>query len=263
MLSLAVAIEFAYFLPYALQLQVMAQFNLNNTQFSLVDTVHNVGAVCIILVPSLADRFEVTHVLLGTAVMSSAGCLLSLAGAWCSSFSLFLTGWAIFGASCNALLVAQDVYLSFYFLESITLVYALQAVAHGVGTALAFGTAALLNDLPTFVWSQLLGACVCTLVVPMTAFVHTKSHGRHTKVGHGMPSSTAQEMTTAAEGTNMLANDAAAEAYQSKAYPGVSAERVKQLLTDYTRQKYRLIYNAQRYFTWLACALTVLSDSTI
>ena len=120
-----------------------------------------------------------------------------------------------------------------------------------------------MNDLPTYVWSQLLGACVCTLVVPMTAFVHTKSHGRHTKVGHGMPSSTAQEMTTAADGTNMLANDAAAEAYQSKAYPGVSAERMKQLLVDYTRQKYRLIYNAQRYFTWLACALTVLSDSTI
>ena len=70
-------------------------------------------------------------------------------------------------------------------------------------------------------------------------------------------------MTTAADGTNMLANDAAAEAYQSKAYPGVSAERMKQLLVDYTRQKYRLIYNAQRYFTWLACALTVLSDSTI
>ena len=276
MLSLAVGIEFAYYLPYALQLQVMAQFgNLNNTQFSLIDTVHNIGAVCIILVPSLADRFEVTRVLLGPALASSAGCLLSFAGAWYSSFPVFLTGWAIFGASCNALLVAQDVYLSLYFLENITLVYALQAVAHGVGTALAFGTAFLMNDLP-FVSSQLLGAGVCTLVVPMAAFVHVKAHGR-AKVDHGMPSSTAQEMTRpfdtdakpAAADSNTLhlaANDAAAEAYQSgsnEAYPGVSAERMKQLLIDYTRPKYRLIYQAQRHFIWLSCALTVLSDSTI
>ena len=260
MLSLAVGIEFAYYLPYALQLQVMAQFgNLSNTQFSLIDTLHNIGAVCIILVPSLADRYEVTRVLLGTALVSSAGCLLSFAGAWCSSFPLFLTGWAIFGASCNALLVAQDVYLSLYFLKNITLVYALQAVAHGVGTALAFGTAFLLNDL-AFVWSQLLGAGVCTLVVPMAAFVHAKSRGR-AKIDHGMPLSTAQEM--AAEGNTMLANDAAAEAYQSAVYSGVSAERMKQLLIDYTRPKYRLIYNAQRHFIWLSCALTVLSDSTI
>ena len=62
MLFLAVGIEFAYYLPYALQLQVMAQFgNLSNTHYSLIDTLHNIGAVCIIVVPSLADRYEATR----------------------------------------------------------------------------------------------------------------------------------------------------------------------------------------------------------
>lgn len=266
-LSLAVAIEFAYYLPYAMQLQVMAQLHLNNAQFGLIDTVHNIGTVCIVLAPDLADRFEVTRVLGGTALASSVGCLISFVGAWLGSFWLFLLGWAVFGAACNALLVAQDVYLSQYFLDTITLVYALQAVAHGAGTALAFGAVYFLSELP-FVWVQFLGACVCTLVVPMTLVVHGRARSRadHDAKVTSLAASDEKSRGNDNDRLKLAQHDGAAEAFAAQAshrWPGVSEDRLKQLLVDYTRPKYRLIYNAQRRFIRLACGVTILSDATI
>jgi len=38
---------------------------------------------------------------------------------------------------------------------------------------------------------------------------------------------------------------------------------MKQLMMDYTRPKYTLIYKAQRRFIRLACAVTIFSDATI